>query len=76
MKTNVETHPIIGTDCRMKDDTIRTTEEFWKLIESMIDEGGMGRVASCSVSEVMRRKDAEPRPHKHVVYKIHLYNGI
>jgi hypothetical protein len=51
------------------DDAVKTTEEFWKLIESMVG------VASCSVSEVMRRLDGENHPHKHVVYKIHLYCG-
>lgn len=60
----------------MSDDpTIRTTEELWKLIESMIGKGGLDRIASCSVGEVMKRKDAETRHHKHVVYKIHLYYG-
>lgn len=59
----------------MSDDSVRTTDEFWKLIESMVGKGGMDRIASCSVSEVMRRKDAESRHYKHIVYKIHLYYG-
>ena len=59
----------------MSDDTVRTTEELWKLIEDMIGKGGMDRIASCSVSEVMERKDAQRRAFKHVAYKIHLYYG-
>ena len=56
-------------------DQVRTTEEFWKLIEGMVGKGDVSRVAACSVGEVIRRKDAESKPHKHVVYKIQLYYG-
>ena len=59
----------------MKDDSIKTTDELWELIESMVGKGDMSRVASCSVSEVMERKDAQTRAFKHVAYKIHLYYG-
>lgn len=54
---------------------IKTTEEFWTLIQSMVGKGGMERIASCSVSQVIRRKDGQAGHHYHIVYKIHLYYG-
>lgn len=74
MKTNLKKDPAIPIIREVTIDQIDTTVEFILLLQDMIGKGGDGRVAHCSVSEVMNR-DVEGKSHKEKCYTIGLYYG-